>query len=305
MSNDDKRYDLDSLDDDINFSSPLRRVSFEAGMLLGVEATQSEQDYHRRRLVRHQYWFHGYGTLLGMAITLDGDESKIEELDKSLTINVSPGIGIDGLGRELMIHEPYCINLFDWLASQSETDLAPGVKRSDDNDLRLIISVRYLDCASGLQPTMATRLNDSTDAVSPSRISDGILLEIEASRSEVGEQPWLAHDLALNDSQDSKFSATEQSQLDGLSTEQRILTTQQARLVYALTKDADAQKQPDLTSSRLAESAARIPLAELRVANVEDLSQLEGQINLNNIRVNNLIRPFIHSNAQIARRTSP
>ena len=51
-NNDSQRFDQISLESDSNFAAPLRRVSFQAGMLLGVEATQSEQDYHRRRLVR-------------------------------------------------------------------------------------------------------------------------------------------------------------------------------------------------------------------------------------------------------------
>lgn len=304
MSNDDILFDQNSLDSDNNFDSPLRRVSFQAGMLLGVEATQSEQDYHRRRLIRHQYWFHGYGTLLGMAVTVEGDESNDEEQDKNLSIHVSPGIGIDGLGREVMIHEPYCINLSDWVATQEAESLAHGIDNDADSDLRLIVSVRYQDCASGLQPTMATRLNDSTDPVSPSRIGDSILLEINANRAENLTQPWLAHELSLSESQDEKFSETEVNALNQLSESERILQRQQARLVYALTKDGDAQIQPDLSSVKDAEEAARIPLAELRISNVEDLSQLDEKINLLNIHVNNLIRPFIQSNAQIARRIS-
>jgi len=39
--------------------------------LLGVEATRDEQDYHRRRLVRHQYWLHGSGTVAGLAVVLE------------------------------------------------------------------------------------------------------------------------------------------------------------------------------------------------------------------------------------------
>jgi len=300
--NDSIRFDRDSLDTDINFASPLRRISYQAGMLLGVEATETEQDYHRRRLIRHQYWFHGYGTLLGMAVTVQGDKAKVDEQDNSLSVHVSPGIGIDGLGRELMIHEPYCINLADWLLSKSATELASGINRSADNDLRLLISIRYQDTASGLQPTMATRLNDSTDPVSPSRIKDCILLDIAASRDDIKTQPWLAHAFDLNDSQDEKFTESEQAELDNLAASDKDLMTQQARLVYALTKDADAQNQPDLSSTKIAEEVALIPLAELRISDVDDLEKLTEKLNLKHIAINNLIRPFVQSNAQIANR---
>mgnify|MGYP000025745592 CR=1 FL=1 len=300
--NDSLRFDRDSLETDIDFASPLRRVSYQAGMLLGVEATESEQDYHRRRLIRHQYWFNGYGTLLGMAVTVQGDEAKIDEQDNSLSVHVSPGIGIDGLGRELMVHEPYCINLSDWLASKTAVELASGINRSADNDLRLLISIRYQDTASGLQPTMATALNDSTDPVSPSRIKDCILLDIVATRDDIKTKPWLAHELDLNDSQDEKFTDLEQIELDKLAANDKDLMTQQARLVYALTKDADAQNQPDLSSTEIAEKVALIALAELRISDVDDLENLTEKLNLQHISINNLIRPFIQSNAQIANR---
>ena len=42
------------LEQDATLDSPLRKVAYEAGMLLGLEATQEEQDYHRRRLTPGQ-----------------------------------------------------------------------------------------------------------------------------------------------------------------------------------------------------------------------------------------------------------
>ena len=48
--------DLPTLEQDDQLAEPLRRVSYEAGMMLGLEATRDEQAYHRRRLTRHQYW---------------------------------------------------------------------------------------------------------------------------------------------------------------------------------------------------------------------------------------------------------
>ena len=39
-----------TLEQDATFDEPLRRVAYEAGMMLGLEATREEQQYHRRRL---------------------------------------------------------------------------------------------------------------------------------------------------------------------------------------------------------------------------------------------------------------
>ncbi len=57
-----------SLLPDSQFQEPLARVSYQPGMLLGLEATRAEQDYHRRRLNRHQYWLHGSGTVCGLRV---------------------------------------------------------------------------------------------------------------------------------------------------------------------------------------------------------------------------------------------
>ncbi|MEJ2436031.1 MAG: hypothetical protein P8Y53_23890, partial [Pseudolabrys sp.] len=67
----DSAEDLVTLTEDAALDQPLRRVAYEPGMLLGVEATRDEQQYHRRRLTRHQYWLHGAGTLAGMAVHVD------------------------------------------------------------------------------------------------------------------------------------------------------------------------------------------------------------------------------------------
>ena len=41
--------DFSTLKQDAELAEPLRRVAYEAGMMLGLEATRDEQAYHRRR----------------------------------------------------------------------------------------------------------------------------------------------------------------------------------------------------------------------------------------------------------------
>ena len=43
--------DLPTLEQDDQLAEPLRRVAYEAGMMLGLSATRDEQAYHRRRLL--------------------------------------------------------------------------------------------------------------------------------------------------------------------------------------------------------------------------------------------------------------
>ena len=153
--------ELPTLEQDATLDEPLRRVAYEAGMLLGLEATRDEQAYHRRRLSRQQYWLHGYGTLAGMRVRIDAGRVGVP-------IIVGPGLGLDRLGREVLVHEPYCMVLREWLDAQTETHLRTGYVDAEDR-LWLAVTVRYKDCPVARQPVLARKLNLSTDAVQPGR----------------------------------------------------------------------------------------------------------------------------------------
>mgnify|MGYP000641595564 CR=1 FL=1 len=153
--------DETQLESDADLTTPLKRVAYEAGMLLGLEATRDEQAYHRQRLNRQQYWLHGSGTLVGMVAAIDPPETT--ETSPILThITVSRGFGIDGLGREVNIHEGYCVDLGAWLQAQTETGLRDGY--DEDNDLLwLRLTVRYQPCEVAKQPVLARKLKSHFD----------------------------------------------------------------------------------------------------------------------------------------------
>lgn len=157
-------------------AGPLARVAFRPGMLLGVEALLAEQDYHRRRLNRHARLLHGLGTIYGLLVTLEPPAAPLP-----LRLVVHPGIALDALGRELLLPEPYGIDLPAWLAEQgaeallpfsTPPDAAEGAARS----LVLEVALRYVDCALGLQPVLAAATNASTDAVAASRAGEAFEL---------------------------------------------------------------------------------------------------------------------------------
>src|SRR5262245_48962607 len=85
---------------DADLATPLARVAYEEGMLLGLEAKRAEQDYHRRRFSRHQAWLHGAGTIAGLHVSVT------DSALGSAVLTVHAGLGIDGLGRELQLVEP-------------------------------------------------------------------------------------------------------------------------------------------------------------------------------------------------------
>ena len=285
--------DYPTLEQDAALEEPLRRVAYEAGMMLGLEATRDEQAYHRRRLNRHQYWLHGFGTLAGMRVSIAPDTNP-----ESITVRlqVSPGIGIDGLGREVLLHETYCLNLGEWLAAQSEARLREGYNEAD-NLLWLKVCVRQKDCPVAQQPVLARKLNLSTDAVQPSRTADSVMLELIPQLPEAEEtryQPWACHTPVQDTT--PMLTAAEQKTLADLSATNAAAGAQlslHARLLHAL--DSGGVSTRDLNDQL--ELGARLLLARIGITTT-DINAIAVKPEL--ISINNLVRPFLVSASQLA-----
>jgi hypothetical protein len=297
-----------SLISDGKFEQPLKRVVFEPGMLLGVEATTSEQDYHRRRLVRHQYWLHGYGTVAGLVVSLQAEEP--ENIDQHILTKliVSPGIAIDGLGREVSSYEPYCINLQDWLEAHSDKDriwqVANGGFDGSDNSLWLKICFRYQEQPSGLQPVMATQINAGTDPVQPSRLKDCLLLELIAEKPLFEDEafaPWgppayldplqaghVHGQLPADPS--APLNPVEQTYLTSQDNAEGLLSLN-AAMLHALGTDKNA-----LQMQATEVEAARTLLARIRIQLNPDRKVVS---NPQRMQINNLLRPFVTTPQQL------
>ncbi|MCB1850723.1 MAG: hypothetical protein KDI83_08065 [Gammaproteobacteria bacterium] len=288
--------DFTTLEQDATLDEPLRRVAYEAGMMLGLEATRDEQAYHRRRLNRHNYWLHGYGTLAGMRVSHSPDSHTNDSDSITVRLLVSPGVGIDGLGREVLIHETYCINLGDWLAAQSETHLREGYS-DPDNLLWLQVSVRQRDCPVAQQPVLARKLNLSTDAVQPSRTADSVLLELIPQLPAAADprfHPWANHPPVPAPA--PALSPVEQDMLNAVTAANAPAGAQlalHAQLLHAL--DSGGVNIRELNDQF--ELGARLPLAQIAIT-VADINAIV--VNPNLISINNLVRPFLVSASQLA-----
>jgi hypothetical protein len=300
----DTRDDFTTLEQDASLGEPLRRVAYEAGMMLGLEATRDEQAYHRRRLNRHQYWLHGSGTLAGMRVSQTPDSHPNATDNILVRLLVSPGIGIDGLGRDVLIHEPFCINLGEWLSAQTETRLREGYDDAADT-LWLKVCVRQKDCPVAQQPVLARQLNLSTDAVQPSRTADSVMLELipELPPPAAADwQPWAGHDPIAAAGQNLTdaplpLTAAEQALVAGVDPAADPVAAAQlalhARLLYAL--DHSGVSPQDLRHDY--EPGARLLLARIALT-VTDINAIT--VNPQRIAINNLVRPFLSSASQLA-----
>lgn len=289
--------DLPTLEQDDELAAPLRRVSYEAGMMLGLEATRDEQAYHRRRLTRHQYWLQGFGTLAGLRVSMQPDSHGNDADDILVRIHVSPGIAIDGLGREVLVHETYCIDLRQWLDAQTEADLLEGFDGSNDL-LWLKVTVRQKDCPVAKQPVLARKLNLSTDAVQPARTADSVQLELipELPPASADERyhPWASH-TPVADALPTLTDA-EQQQLDALELSNPTAAAQlslHAKLLHAL--DATGIATTNLADEL--EDGARLLLAHISISTT-DVNNIV--VNPERISINNLVRPFLTTASQLA-----
>lgn len=287
--------DLPTLEQDDEMAEPLRRVAYAAGMMLGLEATQDEQAYHRRRLTRHQYWLHGYGTLAGMAVSMNPDSHTNPNDDMLVRLHVSPGIGIDGLGREIMLHETYCIDLREWLEAQTETDLREGYSDADDL-LWLKVTVRQMDCSVARQPVLARKLNLSTDAVQPSRTAESLRLELIAElppTQETRYQPWNSHNPVVDEL--PTLTPAEQTTLSALESANPTAGAQlalHARMLHAL----DTSGIETVNPAEDLQQGARLLLARISLETTDINSLI---VNPQRISINNLVRPFLTTASQL------
>jgi hypothetical protein len=293
---------------DADFKAPLKRVSYQPGMLLGLEATRAEQEYHRRRLNRHSYWLQGSGTVAGLRISAKGDDPGDDVTHARVRLHVSPGIGVDGLGREITVSEPYCIDLGAWLTTQyedKENDRWGALIRDGydetGNLLWLKVTMRYQENPSGLQPVLATDVNAGTDPVKPSRLQDSVLFELVAERPAdalQGDRPFAAHNALPEWDADlaNKLNQGERDQIEAASgnTQQQLQLA--ARLLHVLADDNEALAPREAFTTTAAE-LARTLLAHvaIRLTPARELI-----VNPRRVTVDNLVRPFIFNATTLA-----
>ncbi|OPZ06299.1 MAG: hypothetical protein BWZ09_00496 [Alphaproteobacteria bacterium ADurb.BinA305] len=297
MSEPDDKRDT-SLASDGRFEEMLKRVNYAPGMLLGIEATLAEQDYHRRRATRHGYWLHGAGTVAGLRVSLQSKDPGNDTENVRVRLVVSPGIGVDGLGRELSVAEPYCVDLGAWLTTQHEEPerwnaLIRDGYAADDNLLWLKVTMRYQDCASGLQPVLATELNAGTDPVQPSRVADCVLFELVAERPDdapAEEHLFAAHArIRPYDEIEDKLGERERAQVEAATGGAHSLGDDNRALVA---------RQAFLTDPA---ALARTLLARIAIRLAPPAPDPDLIVNPRRIEIDNLVRPFLFNAVALAR----
>jgi len=145
-----------------------KRVDYSYGLVLGVSEFRTEQGYFLGKHRSHGRALHGYGTVSGLAVTVDGSE-----------VRVSPGLALDPRGREICVPEPQCARLEDWLAQrQADGDFSPPMGLSPPGPVTAYVALCYRECETERVPIPAGPCLSLDRTAVPSRIQDAFELEI-------------------------------------------------------------------------------------------------------------------------------
>jgi hypothetical protein len=150
-------------------ADPGRHVNFVPGMVLGVDDYRQEFAYHSARdkwIVRD---FLGYGTLSGLAISVEDDGAN------GPRVRVTAGAAAAPSGQLICVGREQCGSLNAWLARdeiKEKIRLMLLDPNADHISLNLYLTLCYVDCAVAEVPIPGEPCRSDENLMAPSRIAD-------------------------------------------------------------------------------------------------------------------------------------
>jgi hypothetical protein len=122
--------------------NPFEALRVSYGMLLGEDDFRVLMGNPRGKQMLQAAWLHGTGVVWGYDVRMDG----------LVTVRVSPGLALDGLGREVAQTATVCLDLRDWL---HENDSPPSQDECGTRTLHCCVVAEFDCCPSRPVPTLA------------------------------------------------------------------------------------------------------------------------------------------------------
>ncbi len=157
-----------------------QRLNYVFGQVLGVQEFRQEQVYFINKNRLHNRALHGYGTVWGLELTLDGTGDNRE-------VRVGPGLAVDQCGQEIEVPSLQCARLNAWLAADS------GKRNADNRPLtnaetlhvnggprEVYVTLCYSECLTGDQPVFGEPCRSDSQAIQPTRVKDDFSLDLAA-----------------------------------------------------------------------------------------------------------------------------
>ncbi len=166
---------------------PRKRVNYQQGMVLGSDEFMQDQYHHRSRDHHATRALHGYGTVSGLAVSVD---------EASMEVRVAPGLAVDPAGHLICVPVEYCADLAAWVNGRFDPDDVSAA--SVPSSLQIVVALCWTECETDDVPIPADSCLTAEDSRAPSRIMDSFLLTLSTDPPPiVGEiAPGSVDDLA-------------------------------------------------------------------------------------------------------------
>ena len=133
--------------------NPFVSNRYHFGMLLGVADFETDQAYHRGKAWLHNAWLHGSGVVWGLDVEIRPEANEVV---------VSPGLAIDGHGRELSVSEPMCVDLGAWFAQRRPDDLEVQTRPDGDLTFTAHVELCHDSCLDRPVPSISEPCEDAS-----------------------------------------------------------------------------------------------------------------------------------------------
>jgi hypothetical protein len=148
---------------------PTKHVRYVDGMVLGVDDFTQEFAY----LSNRDWWMCrdliGYGTVSGLAVSLESDAG-------APRVVVQPGTAVTPRGEIVRVGLAQCASLKDWLAADEQVTRLN--QRAAGGPLNVYVTLRYTACATDEKPIPGEPCRTEDDMLQASRFMDDFALEL-------------------------------------------------------------------------------------------------------------------------------
>lgn len=142
--------------------NPFYSLRYHFGMLLGVDDFETEQAYHRAKMRLHNAWLHRAGVVWGLDVGVDTTR---------LEVIVTPGLAIDGQGRELHLEADACLNVGAWFEKHED-----DVTLNEDGSFDAHVMIRFKACLTRQVPALMEPCDGSGNGTAYSRVYETVEL---------------------------------------------------------------------------------------------------------------------------------
>lgn len=163
---------------------PQRSLRVRFGMLLGEDDFTTLSAYHRGKTWLHNAWLHRQGVVWGLRVGIESGKNEIQVL---------PGFALDGLGRELRLEVPMCVNVGAWLDAQERP---PGTAGDDGRlELDLHVVIRFRTCLDRQVPSLSEPCEGSGATATHSRVIEQVEILLRSGLAPPRTTPPLPYHL--------------------------------------------------------------------------------------------------------------